>query len=83
MSNWLYFIEEFKAFHKIKSINKIDDYGVTYGFYRKPSQCEGFERNCTICICIGKETLALAITMRDLILGAFSSYQQVQRIPTK
>ena len=63
-----------KAFHKIKSINKTDYYEVSYGFYRKPSQCEGFERNCTICICIGKETLALSITMRDLILGAFSSY---------
>lgn len=71
-------LEEFKAFHK--STNKIDDYEVSYGFYRNPSQCEGFERNCTICIFIGKETSALSITMRDLILGALSSYQQVQSI---
>ena len=70
-----------EAFQINISTNKIDDYEVSYGFYRKPSQCEGFERNCTICICIGKETWALAITMRDLILGAPSSYQQVQSIP--
>ena len=76
-------LEEFKAFQINIRTNKIDDYAVSYGFYRKPSQCEGFERNCTICIFIGKETWALAITMRDLILGALSSYQQVQSIPTK
>ena len=62
--------EEFEAFQINISTNKIDDYEVSYGFYRKPSQCEGFERNCTICICISKETLALAIALRDLILGA-------------
>ena len=75
-----------KAFHKIKSINKIDDYEVSYGFYRKPSQCEGFERNCTIFICIGKETLVLDITMRDLILGAspltnkFKAFHKIKSI---
>lgn len=70
------FFEEFEAFQINIITNKIDDYEVSYGFYRK----EGFERNCTICIFIGKETSALSITMRDLILGALSSYQQVQSI---
>ena len=27
------FLKTSKHFHKIKSTNKIDDYGVTYGFY--------------------------------------------------
>ena len=68
------FFEEFEAFQINITANKKDDYEVSYGFYRKPSQCEGFERNCTICIFIGKETWALAITMRDLILGPLPSY---------
>ena len=62
---------KFKAFLKIRSTNKIDDYGVTYGFYRNGNnECNRNElgrlliyQHDALWSSVGKETLALAGTV--------------------
>ena len=72
------FFEEFEAFQINISTNKIDDYEVSYGFYSNGNnECNRNElgrqlinQHDALWSSVGKETLAFAITMRDLILGA-------------